>query len=570
MSFCLDDGSELLFGPGSGPGPSMSWAGQMGSEPQTAILPSTDAPVETAKNKQLRTAEKTAVLPSHSSGVPGSKRLYKRLIIVPLALAVIVLGGFFGYRYITPAKQIESIAVMPFVNESGNADLEYLSDGMTDTLINNLSRIPKLSVKARSSVFKYKGKDVEASQVAADLNVQAVVHGRVLQHGDNLTLNLELVDAGSGDQIWGEQYVRKLGDLVTLQSDIARDVSSKLRQKLSGEAPGSSSVRNTENPEAYREYLKGRYHWNRRTKEDLDRSIDYFERAIEIDPAYALAYAGLADSYVVLPGYSNVRANEAYPKARSAAMKALEIDDSLAQAHATLGCVLHEFDWKFRESETEFKRAIELDPNYATAHQWYAELLLTLGRLDDSLAEIKRAQDCDPLSMIINSMAGVIYGVRGEYAAAEAQLRKTIEMDPNFGRAYLILGSIYEAQGKYEEAISAIEKQVALDGMPAQEIEKASGMVRQAYRSGGANGYYQAMASLVKARAETEAVNRPPYFTIGYMYARAGDTDRAFEYFEKSLEHREPDILRLRDPNLGPLHSDPRFQDLLRRIGLPQ
>ena len=218
----------------------------------------------------------------------------------------------------------------------------------------------------------------------------------------------------------------------------------------------------------------------------------------------------------------------------------------------------------------EFKRAIELDPNYATAHQWYAELLLTLGRLDDSLAEIKRAQECDPLSLIINSMAGVIYGVRGEHAAAEAQLKKTIEMDPNFGRAYLILGSIYEGQGKYEEAISAIEKQATLGGMPTQEVERAAGMVRQAYRTGGAKGYFQAMASLVQARAGTDAVNRAPYFSIGYLYARAGDTDRAFEYFEKSLEHREPDILRLRDPNLNPLRSDPRFQDLLRRIDLPE
>lgn len=553
LLYCLEDGAALVQG--SVPSP---------DEPQTAILHETGAPSEAATRAQMHTTASTGSLP----GQPG--RLGKGLAAVAF-LIIITFGGYFGYRYLrSNDKQIESIAVLPFINESGNAEIEYLSDGMTETLINNLSRIPNLSVKARSSVFKYKGKNVEPSQVAADLNIQAVVNGRVVQRGDDLTLNLELVDARTGDQIWGEQYLRKTGDLAALQSDIARDVANKLRQKLSGEDVDRSRTRNTENAEAYREYLKGRYHWNRRTPADLDKSIEHFERAIDIDPSYALAYAGLADSYVVVPSYFNYRSKEAYPKARAAAMKALEIDDSLAQAHATLGCVLHEFDWKFPEAEAEFKRAIELDPNYGTAHHWYAEFLMTAGRMDDAQAEIKRAQECDPLSLIINSIAGIIHALRGDTAAAEAQLKRTIEMEPNFGRAHLHLAGVYEQQGKFDEALLEYEKLAAIDGRPAEEIAKGWGSVRQAYKARGPKGYWQALAAIALARHQADPEHGPTLFALGFLLARAGDMDRAFEYFERSLEQREPDILRLLDPNLAPLRSDPRFQDLIRRVGLPQ
>jgi TolB-like protein/Tfp pilus assembly protein PilF len=552
LTYCLDDGSALLEGPASA-------SSALAIEPQTAILHDSASASEAA-TRALK----------HTTAAEAAKGGFnKRIILAPVALAAIVLVGFFAYRYFSPIREIESIAVMPFVNESGNPEIEYLSDGMTDTLINNLSRLPKLSVKARSSVFRYKGKQVDPSQVAADLNVQAVINGRVIQRGDDLTLNLEMVDTRTGDQIWGEQYVRKAGDLVTLQSDIARDVANKLRQKLSGADTGHGSIRNTENPEAYREYLRGRYHWNRRTREDIDKSIEYFQKAIEIDPAYALAHAGLADSYVIVPSYTNNRSKEAYPKARSAALKALEIDESLAQAHATLAAVLHEFDWKFEEAEKEFKRAIELDPNYATAHQWYAEFLLTMRR-GEAFAEIKRAQECDPLSLIVNSMLGLIYASRGDFPAAEDQLNKTIEMDPNFGRAHLHLAAVYERQGKYEEAITEYEKHSAILGMPAEDIAKGSAAIRHAYRTGGEKAYWQAFAEQAKRRLELEPEKGPPFFAVGFLYARAGNDDRAFQYFEKSFEQREPDILRLQDPGLDSLRTDPRFADLLRRIGLPQ
>lgn len=555
LLYCLDDGAALLEGPATAdPG-----------EPRTAILHDTGSPSEAKTRAQMH----TTASPSAISDITIKKRVDKRLVLIPLSLAVIILGGFFAYRYVTPAKQIESIAVMPFVNESGNPDIEYLSDGMTDTLINNLSRIPKLSVKARSSVFKYKGKEVEPQRVAADLNVQAVVNGRVMQRGNDLTLNLEMVDARTGDQIWGEQYIRKVGDLVALQSDIARDVSNKLRQKLTGADTERISKRGTENTEAYQLYLKGRFYWNKRTIDDINKSVEYFEQAIALDPSYALAYAGLADSYVTIPSYSNNRSKETYPKARAAALKALEIDDSLAQAHTTLACVLYEFDWKFADAENEFKRAIELDPNYATAHHWYAEYLLSMWRRDDALAEIKRAQECDPLSLIINSILGVTYLVRQEYSLAEMQLKKTIEMDPNFSRAHLFLGNVYEDEGKFDEANAEYEKADLLDGVPPAEAARRAADIGKAYRSQGPLGYWRATLALGENLLKTDPDHAPPYIVFARLSVLAGDHDKAFAYLERSFEAREPDLLRLDDPALDPIRNDPRYQSLIHRIGLP-
>ena len=560
LQYCLDDGTALLEGPA------------YGSEPATAVFgvpPSGGSLRDDAVTRVLNTETAEIGGPPGKGTVDTPSAFDKRFLLVPFVLAVVVLSGLMGYRYLSATKQIASVAVMPFVNESGNTDNDYLSDGMTDTLINNLSRIPKLSVKARSSVFKYKGRDVEPQKVAADLNVQAVVNGRMMQRGNDLTLNLEIVDAATGDQIWGEQYIRKVDDLVSLQSDIARDVSNKLREKLSGADTERISKRATENPEAYREYLKGRFHWNKRTIEDINKSIEYFQKAIEIDPGYARAYAGLADSYVVIPSYSNNRSNEAFPKARAAATKALEIDNSLADAHATLADVLYEFEWKFEESEREFKRAIELDPNYATAHHWYAEFLLAMGRRDEALAEIKRAQECDPLSLIINSMIGITHMLRGEYGEAEAQLKKTIEMDPNFARAHMFLAELYEEQGRFEEAIDEYEKHDTLLGVPSAETVKGLGSVREAYRAGGASGYWKRMLDFAKKRAESDPDSGPPQVLLARLSVLGGDKEGAFPYFEAAFKKREPDLLRLADPAFDPIRTDPRFVELVRRIGLP-
>jgi TolB-like protein len=321
--------------------------------------------------------------------------------LIVLILASVGLGYWF---FINPSSNtkgnIDSIAVMPFVNQSGNADNEYLSDGMTESLINSLSQLPKLAVKARSSVFRYKGKDIEPQTIGNELSVQAVLNGRVVQRGENLTLSLELVDTKTGNQIWGEQYNRKFTDIVSLQNEIAKEVSNKLRQKLSGVDEQKLTKNYPISSEAYEVYLQGLYHWNKRTNESVGKANEYFQKAIEKDPNYALAYVGLANSYIVMP---ILPAREANPKAKAAALKALEIDDSLGEAHAVLANTAFYYEYDWTNAEREYKKAIELSPNYPTVHHWYGESLTCVGRFDESFAEYKRALELDPLSFAIST-----------------------------------------------------------------------------------------------------------------------------------------------------------------------
>ena len=558
LLYCLDDGSSLLEGPASA------------DEPATAVFPS----VHTTEEERTRTFESEPGT-QHSGASSSFKNLApKRNFLIAGAIGIMIATalGIGSYLYYGRADaQISSIAVLPFVNESGNAEIEYLSDGMTETLINNLSQIPNLSVKARSSVFQYKGKQVAPQQIANDLKVQAILNGRVTQRGDNLTLNLEMVDVQTGDQIWGERYDRKLTDLVSLQSDIARDVSAKLRARLSGADERKVAKAYTAIPEAYQLYLQGRYFWNKRTEADIRKSIDYFQKAIDKDPTYAMAYAGLADAYTTLPSYTNDTGLDSYPRARAAALKALELDESLAEPHATLGTVLLEHEWNFAEAEKEFKRAIELNPNYATAHHWYSEYLLAMGRNDEALAEIKRAQELDPLSLIINGIVGIVHAVRGEYDQAVAQLKKTIEMDPNFARAHLFLAEVYRDQGKFEEAIDEQEKHLTLLGLPREKAGTMAEALRTEYRKAGEKAYYRKLLEFIEAVRATNPNLSPPLFEIAAIYERLGERDKAFEFLEKSYTQHEPDIVRLVEiRNFESIRSDPRFADLVRRIGFPQ
>jgi TolB-like protein len=297
----------------------------------------------------------------------------------------------FLYRSRTSTTVINSIAVMPFVNESGNQEVEYLSDGMTETLITSLSQLPNLNVKARSSVFRYKGKETNPQTIGKELNVQAILNGRVVQRGEQITLSLELINAQTENLIWGEQYNRKMTELVSLQSEIARDVSSKLRAKLTGAEQQKVAKSHTQNTEAYQLYLQGRFYWNKRTDEGITKGTEYFQKAIEKDPNYALAYVGLAESHIL----EDSRGGNA--KAKTLALKALEIDDSLGEAHVTLAVVKGDPpEWNWAEAEKEYKRAIQLSPNYATAHHWYAESLAAMGRFDESFAEYNRALELDP------------------------------------------------------------------------------------------------------------------------------------------------------------------------------
>jgi len=436
---------------------------------------------------------------------------------------------------------------------------------MTETLISSLSQIPNLNVKAQSSVFRYKGKDTDAQTIGKELNVEAILSGRVVQRGQDLILYLELVDATTGNRIWGDQYNRKTADLVLLQSEIARDVSQKLKTKLSGADKQNLAKNYTENAQAYQLYLKGRFYWNKRTPVENRKAIDYFEQAIALDPNYALAYAALADCYILqLPSMPR---KERFPKARAAAIKALEIDETLGEAHTALAEV--EVDaWNWSVAERGFKRAIELSPNYPTARHWHAELLSRLGRHDEAIREMKRAQELDPLSLPINAMVGHTLMMARRYDEAIEQFKKTLEMDPNFNLARIWLARAYTYKGMYEEAITEREKRI--DGPGGNPDNRATQIqnfaeLKAAYKKSGARGFWEKRLEIQKQNQAQGGSDRP--FVMSEIYANLGDKDQALEWLEKVIEERGGDGYIKVDPVLDPLRDDPRFQELLRKVG---
>lgn len=512
---------------------------------------------------------------SSAEYIVGEIKSHKRSAAIILAVLLFAAVGF-SFWYLSNrslnTKQIESIAVLPFVNESGNPDNEYLSDGMTESLIGSLSQIPNLNVKARSSVFRYKGKETDLQKVAQELNVQAILTGRVLQRGEQLLLNLELVDAATENVIWSEQYTRKTADLVALQTEIARDVSSKLQRKLTG-AGGSQNIAKsfTTDSEAYQLYLKGLFHWNKRTADDLKKAIEYFNQAKEKDPTFALAYAGLAITYKVLDSntvMTKQERNEANLKAKAAALKAIELNDTLAEPHAVLA--QDKIDgWDFAEAEKEFKRAIELNPNYATAHQWYSELLGRLGRHDEALAEIEKAYELDPFSTAVNMNLGLRIDELKRFDESIAQFKKTIEMSPEYPNAYLFLGYDYIEKGMYEESIEPLSKANTLLKLDTPEsAARKSNELRQSLKSEGTKGYWRKQLEYGLEFYE-KGFSSPVY--IAGVYARLGEKEKAFEWLEKAYAQRDGGLTYLKvNWDFDSLRSDARFQDLLRRVGLPQ
>jgi serine/threonine protein kinase/Tfp pilus assembly protein PilF len=403
--------------------------------------------------------------------VTGVKQ-HKLVAAVGLVVLVAGITAFALYlRGRNASATINSIAVMPFVNESGNADLEYLSDGMTETLISSLSNIPNLSVKARSTVFYYKGKEISPKKIGEELKVQAVLLGRVSQRGDDLKLSLELVNTETQDVIWSEQYNRKQSDLVSLQSEIAKTVSDKLRLKLTTTEQERVSKTYTTSSEAQQLYLKGRFHWNKRNTEDFQRAREYFQQAIANDPNYALAQTGLADTLALMPYYGNFRPSEYMPLAKQSAQKALELDSNLAEAHASLGQILVNYDYDFKGAERELKRAIELDPKYPSAYQWLSEVYLYLGNSDQALSEINKALELDPLSMVINNNKGRVFEFGGKQDEAIAQYKKTVELFPDAQSLRNNLATDYEAKGMYSEAIEQRLIQLKLLGVSPENIK---------------------------------------------------------------------------------------------------
>ena len=521
----------------------------------------------TANNRAAISAQNS--LPQQTSSaeylvsqISGHKRGVAAGLIILLATIGLTFWLFSDRK--APAKQIESIAVMPFVNESGNADVEYLSDGMTETLITSLSQLPNLNVKARSSVFRYKGKEIDLQRIAQELKVQAILTGRVAQRGDQLMLSLELVDTRTENAIWSEQYNRRQTDLVSLQSEIARDVSSKLRLKLSGADQQKLAKTYTGNPEAYQLYLKGRFHWNKRTDEGFKQANNFFQEAIVKDPNYALAYTGLADCYILRSDYGLLAPAEGYALAKGAVTLALKYDESLAEAHTSLASIKAVTDWDWQGAENEYRRAIELNPNYPTAHHWYAIQLMLQGRLGQAVEEITKAQQLDPLSLGINKDFAVVLLYARDYDKALEQCRKTLEIEPHLDMMFTYIAQIYELRKQYPEATAELEKPHAA----APEDVEITYALGQAYALMGKKD--QALKISNKLNQPAKQNTALPK-EAAYLYSLLGEHDKAVAILQKAKENHYPSVAEINaDPRLTELRKDARVVKLLQEIGLSQ
>ncbi len=484
------------------------------------------------------------------------------VLLVGLALALTQPWGSRESREKKAAATIRSLAVLPFKPIGAGEEDEYLGLGMADALITKLSNLRELNIRPTSAVRKYGARDQDPVAAARELGVEAVVEGNVQRVGERVRVTVQLVSVRDGAPLWAETFDEHFTDIFAVQDRISEQVARALTLTLNTDERELLTKRYTENYEAYRLYLKGRYFWNKRTVEGLNKGIDYFNEAIEKDPSYALAYVGLADSYSLLSDYNGLPPKESYPRAREAAEKALELDERLAEAHAALAFIKAAYDWDWPGAEREYRRAIELNPNYETAHQWYAEYLSGQGRHEEALAEIRRAKEINPLSLIINAVeAWVLYHAR-EYDQSIAQSRKVVEMDPNFAEVYEYLKRCYDQKGMYREAIAARQMRRKLAGYDAEE----TAALREAAAATSARVYWQK-----RLEQELEEAKREPStpFDMAEIFAQLGRKDEAFAWLEKAYEERSFLMMYLKvAPKLDPLRSDPRYADLLRRVGL--
>lgn len=479
------------------------------------------------------------------------------MVAAGVLVAAIALLGLWIYRSPTPTH-LNSIAVMPFANESGTPDAEYLSDGITDTLINSLSKIQGLNVKARSSVFRYKGQNVEPITLGKDLSVNAVLSGRVIQRGDDLSVFLSLVNTATGDQIWGEGYERKLADLVVLQKEITRDVSQNLQIRLSGADVQRATKNYTNDPEAYQLYLRGRYWILKSSRQDVEAALKYFQQAIDRDPTYAMAYVGLADAYRA-PVSERVP-SEALAKSKAAAQKALQLDDTLADAHAVLGFIIFWYEWNWSAAESELKRAIELDPGNADAHNFYAHLLSNMGRHDEALAEARRARELDPLNLRISALEGQFLIHAGRVDEGIARLNTTLELEPNHWMAHLFLTSGYIEKGMMDKAVEEGKKSVEINPY-SRSFSFLGYALAKSGREREANGELNKIMELGKDRWVS------PY-SIAMVYNGLGDHEKTIAWLDKALSERDPRMVFLKvEPKWNNLRSDPRFQQIAASVG---
>jgi eukaryotic-like serine/threonine-protein kinase len=518
-------------------------------------------------------------LPRLAQGIPGlSNRRAAALLASLVAVAAVVLAAYLmsgaGRRGVNrqgaaasgsaaaESLAVESLAVLPLVNVGGGADAEYLSDGVTESLINNLSQLPNLRVMSRNSVFRYKGKEVDAAAVADALRVQAVLTGRLWQRGDELSVSVELVDARDNAHLWGGQYSRKLKDLVSLQGEIARDVSRKLRAHLSGADEQRLAKNYTENSEAYQLYLKGRYHVLTARHAGAETGISYFRQAITIDPTYALAYAGIAEASTGLAFGSEMPSAEVFPRAREAAQKAVEIDGQLAEAYVALGWVSLFYDWDWRASEDHVRRALELNANNADAHLAYGMLLCDTGRRDEGITELRRAVELDPLNLRNNAVEGEYLHFVGQTDEALARFQKTFELEPNFYLAHLFASSAYADKGMFPEAVA--------EGRTARRLNPVGSVpvVFLGYALAKSGDRAEARALLAQLlKASNERYISP--YNVALLYIGLGERDEALEWLERGIDQRDLRMTFLNvEPKWNNLRSDPRFADLLRRMNL--
>ena len=515
--------------------------------------------------RETETGRSGAALPAAAPESAASKRWIAAVAV--LILLAMAAAGVWYWRG-KASTQIESIAVIPFASQGGNADIDNLSDGLTESLISSVAHVPQLKVKSHNSVFLYKGKDIDIQKVGKELTVDALLTGRVVQHGDTIQVSADLTNVQDNTEIWGEQYERKSSEIISLQQQIAGDIANKLRLKLSGSEKQQVAKQGTQNAEAYQLYIRGRYYWNKRTGTDIKTAISYFNQAIDKDSGYALAYSGLADAYGVQSGYGS-DPNDVTPKSDAAAKKALELDPTLARPHAVLGNNKVSYSWDFSGGEAEYRRAFELDPSDATAHQWFSQSLAEIGgRAQEAIDEANRAYQLDPLSPIIGFAQAVAYSSDRQFDKAIELYKKVIADNPTFAPAQSGLALAYWGEHKYPQAIQAHKTSAQFAG--DKNYAEFAAALDAGFRSGGWPSALRKgiEVSLAQRKAKTDYIS--PY-GIAQLYADLGDKEHAFEWLNTAYQEHDTGLTSLRtDFTLDSLRSDPRYTELVRKVGLPQ
>ena len=586
LLYCLDDGNALLEGPAVSVPPAVAgWALSSDEGPETAILHSTSAPGEAPTRAQIHTTEQTAVLargaeaepreslgglserPSlsaHRAAEPKSQR-NKLLAVCGIGLLLLV-GGFFGYRYFSAANsnQINSIAVMPFENRNSDADTDYLSDGLAESVIFRLTQIPDLKVSPTSSVMRYKGASTDVAKIANELGVDAVMTGRLTKRGDNLNITVELVDARTNKSLWGEQYERKLSELLTTQREIVTEIVSKLQLKLSGAGEQKLTKNYTANSEAYQLYLKGRFFWNKRTYEDLVKAIEQFKSAIEQDKNFALAYTGLADCYSVLPYYRGSRSSEVIQQAKEFALRAVELDDQIAEAHTALAFVSEKM-WEWDKAEEHYKRAIEINPKYSTAQLRYSRFEIRIRkRQTEALNRMKLAVELEPSSLTANDNLSQIYLIQNEADLAVQQAERTIELDPKYSFGWVDLTFAQIKKGLSAEALISAEKLVEVSNRSTRSLTCLG-------FANAVSGKRDKAMAITKELEEMYRNGQSDATEVAGVYAGLGDKEQTFAWLDKAFADRSSLLVDIRaEFPFTSFHNDPRFKDLLKRMNLPE